>query len=684
MYLKKEKRSVWKLVGIFFAAMILFTLLSRAAYQHGVAVVSTKAPSSGAIAHTVQLTGKAVQNQEQAVTTEAGLRVARVLVNEGQQVAKGDALFTLDLDYLERTILTQKQNMEKQRLSIQDAWSQSASTQQRQSNSLAQAQESYHSAVSQAQTALHRAARNLERAETALENYYQGTAQDHTVEQALELDCQETKEAYAAAAAALEQLQLEIEEAIQQAIADAESQNTLPPAPLPDPLPDPLPEIQPLTQEELDAIADAVRSTYAQRLFDAQFDLQQAELAMDAANAALEIYYCSGIEDPAQEEILIFECQEAQSDYEKAEDALEQLQWELEAEIQAAISLAESQSQEVLLPIETLPPVETLPTAEPEPLTPEEQEAIAESVRQEYAQRLSDAQAYLTQTQQAVSAAEAALEAYRQEQQSGKVYSEQELLDALERAQDAYDDAQAALENTETTYSRAIRSASLPNASSSSGQVGQITYDQMALTLNALEALLDGEGKILAPVDGIVLRCNVQVGEKTSDTTAILLADLGQGCKFSGSLTQEQSAYIGVGDLVTLRASSTGKQYEKLPVTTVSGTDSGCQLTVQLPANTLPHGASAELTFTRKSQAYACCVPVAALHLDARNQPYVLVVEPVDSVLGTQLQARKVSVTVLEKNETMAALAQGSLSSSQQVIVGSDRAVDSGSRVRVN
>lgn len=678
MYLKKEKRSVWKLVGIFFAAMILFTLLSRAAYQHGVAVVSTKAPSSGAIAHTVQLTGKAVQNQEQAVTTEAGLRVARVLVNEGQQVAKGDALFTLDLDYLERTILTQKQNMEKQRLSIQDAWSQSASTQQRQSNSLAQAQESYNSAVSQATTALHRAARNLERAETALENYYQGAAQDNTVEQALELDCQETKEEYAAAAAAFEQLQLEIEEAIQQAIADAESQNTLPPAPLPDPLPDPLPEIQPLTQEELDAIADAVRSKYAQRLFDAQFDLEQAELAMDAATAALEIYYCSGIEDPAQEEILIFECQEAQSDYEKAEDALEQLQWELEAEIQAAISLAESQSQEVLLP------VETLPTAEPEPLTPEEQEAIAESVRQEYAQRLSDAQAYLTQTQQAVSAAEAALEAYRQEQQSGKVYSEQELLDALERAQDAYDDAQAALENTETTYSRAIRSASLPNASSSSGQVGQITYDQMALTLNALEALLDGEGKVLAPVDGIVLRCNVQVGEKTSDTTAILLADLGQGCKFSGSLTQEQSEYIGVGDLVTLRASSTGKQYEKLPVTTVSGTDSGYQLTVQLPANTLPHGASAELTFTRKSQAYACCVPVAALHLDARNQPYVLVVEPVDSVLGTQLQARKVSVTVLEKNETMAALAQGSLSSGQQVIVGSDRAVDSGSRVRVN
>ena len=78
MYLRKEKGRIWKLVGIFFAGMVLFTLLSRAAYQHGIAVVTTAAPSSGAIAHTVQLTGKALQNQEQAVTTVAGLLVARV------------------------------------------------------------------------------------------------------------------------------------------------------------------------------------------------------------------------------------------------------------------------------------------------------------------------------------------------------------------------------------------------------------------------------------------------------------------------------------------------------------------------------------------------------------------------------------------------------------------------------
>lgn len=111
---KIEKQKIWKLTGGFFAAMAAFTLLSRAAYQHGIAVVTTQAPASGTISHQVVLNGKTVQNQEQAVTTEAGLRIAGVYVNEGQQVKQGDVLFTLDLDYLDEEILHQKQEMQKQ------------------------------------------------------------------------------------------------------------------------------------------------------------------------------------------------------------------------------------------------------------------------------------------------------------------------------------------------------------------------------------------------------------------------------------------------------------------------------------------------------------------------------------------------------------------------------------------
>ena len=108
--------------------------------------------------------------------------------------------------------------------------------------------------------------------------------------------------------------------------------------------------------------------------------------------------------------------------------------------------------------------------------------------------------------------------------------------------------------------------------------------------------------------------------------------------------------------------------------------DMGGTLTVSLPAADIPLGAGMELTFTRRSQAYTCCVPLTALHMDAQNRAYVLTLETVNTVLGQQTRAAKVMVTVLDKNEKTAAL-EGLLTD-KQIIVSSDRAVDSGSRVR--
>ena len=136
----------------------------------------------------------------------------------------------------------------------------------------------------------------------------------------------------------------------------------------------------------------------------------------------------------------------------------------------------------------------------------------------------------MQQAQQEVSNAEAELEAFYQRQGSGTEVSEQDLIDAVEQAQEVYDDAVAALESTKTTYGRAVSSANLPAGTSNSAQIVQITYDQMKLELEKLQALKEAEGMILSPTDGIVTKCNVQTGEKTTDTTAILLADLSQGC----------------------------------------------------------------------------------------------------------------------------------------------------------
>ena len=588
MYLKKEKISIWKWIGLFFGTMILFTILSRAIYQHSTAVVTTKMPTSGTINHTVQITGKTVQNQELAVTTIGGLRIASICVNEGQQVKQGDVLFVLDLDYLDEVILKQEQDMKKQQLSVWDAYAQNSNVQKQRENQQAQAEENYDNAVAKAQTAVDRAKRDLERAKTALENYRNGVTDDKAEEEALELACQEARTVYNDAFAALEALEQKIDQAVQDAISQAET-----------------------------------------------------ELQQTALQSATQ---------PQAETILTEET---------------------------------GGTEETTVPVEPVEIAEQAPIATE--LSPAQKAEIEASVRASYAGRLSAAQASVQQAQQAVTDADAELEAFRQRQSSGATLSEQDYLDAVEQAQEVYDDAVSALESTKTTYGRAVSSANLPASTSNSAQIGQITYDQMKMELEKLEALQEAEGKILSPTDGIVTKCNVQTGEKTTDTTAILLADLGQGCKFSGLATEEDSQYIGVGDKVLLQTSN-GKAYKDLPVTTFSTTEEpggGYRLTVQIPSGNLALGANVNLSFTKKSQPYSCCVPLSALRLDNRNQTYVLVVQQVISVMGTELQAKKVNVTVLEQNETMVALAEGTLGSKDKVIVGSDKTIDIGSRVRV-
>ena len=576
MYAKKEKRGIWKAVALFFAAMIVFTLLSRVVYQRGTAVVKTAVPKPGTISHTVRLTGKTEENQVLAVTTVAGLRVGSVAVHEGQQVEQGQVLFTLDMGYLEEAVVRQEQEMRKQQLTVQDAWSQNAASQSQKNNQQAQAQENYNTAVTQAQTQLARAERDLERAKKALEGFQNGQDQGKAEEQALMAAVDQAEQACANAQNALDQLHRQMEEEIRQAQEEA-----MRPKPV---------ETQP-PETTVPTVPEGTTET------------------------------------------------------------------------------GESQ------PLENLPQMAAA--------TPQELEAIAQEIRNRYQGQILEAQRQVEAAQAVLKQAKQELDAFRQEQLAPPK-SEEELKAAVEQAQEARDDALAALENAKITYGRAIESANLPDGSNHSAQIGQITYDQMQLQLEKLEALRQAGGEILAPVDGIVTSTQVQTGQMTADTTAMLLADMSQGSRFTGQVSQEQCPYIGVGDPVTLRATGNGKEYRDLSVTTFTQQEDGTgRITVQLPAGSLPLGASAQLQATRKSQGYGCCVPLTALHLDAKNQPYVLVAEPVDTVLGRQMQARKVNVTVLEKNETTAALAEGAVGAQDQVIVSADRAVDARSRIRV-
>lgn len=639
-----------RITAAFFAVMLCFTILSRAADQAGIAAVHVQKPESRIILHTVAAAGKVVQNREVAIVTEPDERVVEIAVEKGQKVAKGDLLFTIDTELLQEKILNQRQEIEKQKLQLGDVGSQQDVRAAQKANDQASAAEQYSLSTKKAQVQVSRAKRDLDAAKQALTDYRKkngngSTATDNTVEETLQNALEEKTAAYLDAQKELTALQWRIENAV----------NT------------------------------ALNETGAQLVKNGMCVTQAAEeepLILEEPEGELED--AGAVDSPEQDT--------KQTDGESAQD----IDIIIEPSDQEVNTGSEPSDSSVIS--SAIPGVSD--TAQPS--TPghsdvddgvaspvPDRELTEQQVRDTYAQELDAATKKVETAKKEKEAAEQALMQYQQEQltaadASGKE-QERQLLAAVQTAGDAYEDAVLAANEAAVTAGRAVAAAGISDASDSTLAVGEITVEQMELQLEKLERLLEADGRICAPSDGLITEIAVNIGERTADTPAVRMADLTKGYRFTAELTKEQETYIGAGDEVTL-TDSRRNQLEQLTVESVAadGENEGVyEISVPLPDDTLELGAAAVLDYSSPSQTYAICVPLAALHLDERNQPYVLTYDEQDSVLGKELRARKVSVNILDQNESYAALADGSISSQDEVIVSADKAVDDGSRIRL-
>ena len=639
-----------RITAAFFAVMLCFTILSRAADQAGIAAVHVQKPESRIILHTVAAAGKVVQNREVAIVTEPDERVVEIAVEKGQKVAKGDLLFTIDTELLQEKILNQRQEIEKQKLQLGDVGSQQDVRAAQKANDQASAAEQYSLSTKKAQVQVSRAKRDLDAAKQALTDYRKknesgSTATDNTVEETLQNALEEKTAAYLDAQKELTALQWRIENAV----------NT------------------------------ALNETGAQLVKNGMCVTQAAEeepLILEEPEGELED--AGAVDSPEQDT--------KQTDGESAQD----IDIIIEPSDQEVNTGSEPSDSSVIS--SAIPGVSD--TAQPS--TPShsdaddgvaspvpDRELTEQQVRDTYAQELDAATKKVETAKKAKEAAEQALMQYQQEQltaadASGKE-QERQLLAAVQTAGDAYEDAVLAANEAAVTAGRAVAAAGISDASDSTLAVGEITVEQMELQLEKLERLLEADGRICAPSDGLITEIAVNIGERTVDTPAVRMADLTKGYRFTAELTKEQETYIGAGDEVTL-TDSRRNHLEQLAVESVTadGENEGIyEISVPLPDDILELGAAAVLDYSSPSQTYAICVPLAALHLDERNQPYVLTYDEQDSVLGKELRARKVSVNILDQNESYAALADGSISSQDEVIVSADKAVDDGSRIRL-
>ena len=415
---------------------------------------------------------------------------------------------------------------------------------------------------------------------------------------------------------------------------------------------------------------------YNQTVADANDSVSKAKSDMNEAWNAYNTYKNSnsnsGETDTTVSDSLEKTVEEKQLAYDKAVANLDGVEKVIEEDVRKEIKKAEEASKD---------------ESGNSTLTPEE---IREKVnaRPENVSLLQNANDQINTAKDALTEAENALSAYNEQQNnsSSASYDEQlkTLYDDYKAKEEAYNEAVKQRQSTIQSANRTLEDAKAPeNVDTATALTANDDLEEKQLAVDELQKVMDVNGKITAPSDGLITKVNVTTGETTTEDTAIRISDQSAGYKFTATLDKASAKYLSKDDKVTLDLGN-GTTVEGLTVQSidVSAEDKNSyELTVSIPAKVKKLGSIATLKVEKASKKYDTCVPLGALHSDG-DKYYVYVINEKDTILGTETAVDKVQVDILDKNNEQAAI-EGSFSWGQQFVLTSSKTLRNGDRVRL-
>lgn len=418
---------------------------------------------------------------------------------------------------------------------------------------------------------------------------------------------------------------------------------------------------------------------YNQTVADANDSVSKAKSDMNEAWNAYNTYKNSnsnsGETDTTVRDSLEKTVEEKQLAYDKAVTNLDGVEKDIEADVQKEIKKAEEGKDE---------------SGNPITLTQEDKQKIREQVnaRPENVSLLQNANDQINTAKDALTEAENALSAYNEQQNNSSSASYDEQLKTLyndyKAKEEAYNEAVKQRQSTIQSANRTLEDAKAPeNVDTATALTANDDLEEKQLAVDELQKVMDVNGKITAPSDGLITKVNVTTGETTTEDTAIRISDQSAGYKFTATLDKASAKYLSKDDKVTLDLGN-GTTVEGLTVQSidVSAEDKNSyELTVSIPAKVKKLGSIATLKVEKASKKYDTCVPLGALHSDG-DKYYVYVINEKDTILGTETAVDKVQVDILDKNNEQAAI-EGSFSWGQQFVLTSSKTLRNGDRVRL-
>lgn len=261
---------------------------------------------------------------------------------------------------------------------------------------------------------------------------------------------------------------------------------------------------------------------------------------------------------------------------------------------------------------------------------------------------------------------------------------------AVLEAERVLEDARTAQETAALEAARELEDEfAMENADAALG-VAWMEFEAVQAERADLEGLLETEGQIFAESAGTVLAVNVRAGENTAETAAVTFADTDVPLQFEAVLDQEQKKYVepgAQGELMLGSFPAAGGKSVSVSVdylTELSSAPGSYRMRLLLPAGFGTIGQNGIFTTSVQSESFSCCISVDALHQDENQRYFVYVAEETDTILGSELVARKRVVNVLDRNDHYAAVEPGVIDETDAVIEAATAQFSDGDVIRMH
>lgn len=667
----RKRMEKWiKIFLIFLAFVWLCTIISKSIYVSGLPMVKTDTASKKYVEHIVETDGIVTAGGEAAVNTQAGLRVDKIYVRQGDAVKAGDTLFTIDTADIAELISTREMEASKLMFNLSDFQTNAVIDAQKKEVAILWAKEDYETADKETALAKDRAKAALEKAEQALEKHLADPAlytADSTRRKAWDAYHDWVNKGYGISdnitAKEREIQRLEEQLAALENHADTTEESG-----------------KNQSAKVLSGAAGNIENARNSKTEDTE--AQNTELE----NAEIENTEINGteIENPKLEdkETENAEINNTEMENPKIEntdiDKIESIESE-DAE--------NTESEDIKIENENIDMGNNnADTNTSSQKSKENQDLADEEKRTELLNKIKKANKQLLTlrdqltkhdrdavAQPDYSAEEAAFDAW----QNTKLTLEE----AVQRAKETYNDASYAREVTLRQKMREIAAAEVTSRADSTAEIYELEIHQAKKQIEQLHAIKKQKGEIKAESDGIVSAIQIEVGSRTTDTAALLLTDAQRPCQFKFCITKEESKYIHLMDTVAVKLNGQSSEIDVTVDYFTENTQGGYDIVCLLPENVGQPGLSGTVKKSVQGEYHDLTLPVEAVYEE--NSTYcVYTLNEKEGILGSEYYVEKIKVQVKDKNDRYAAIEPGTISADTKIITYSTKELKQGQSVR--